>query len=242
MPPDSYLLMLDEVPLVLASVPKVDGSLVNPTSTILAAIESFIRRYLSHFVTYDSVMDLLGKEEDDSAKRVIVTIAEHPALFSRLVRLFKALIEENVPIVPLPALCRAFLDDFAEQGTLDSLLQVCRMLPEIRPQLPGIATGTLIGVHADVESKIVAGLRPCGDEHLLLLEPEPTQKILSAFRVTIGDLKTEEKPPTVAVVESALARRYVRKLTELEFPDLIVLAKGELSPDKREMEKTVSFE
>jgi tetratricopeptide (TPR) repeat protein len=242
MPPDSYLLMLDEVPLVLATVSKVDGRLVDPTSTILAAIESFIRRNLSHFVTHDSVIDLLEKEKDDSARRVIVTIAEYPALFSRLVRLFKALLEENVPIIPLPALCRALLDDFGQQGTLDSLLQACRMLPEIRPQLPGLAGGTLIGVHADVEGRIVAGLRPCGDEHLVLLEPEQTQTILSAFRVTIGEVKTEEKPPAVAVVESALARRYFRKLTELEFPDLIVLAKGELSPDKREIEKTVSFD
>jgi flagellar biosynthesis component FlhA len=159
-----------------------------------------------------------------------------------VVRLLKALVEENVPIVALRALCRAFIDGFQAQADLDTLLQSSRLLPEVRPQLPGFRVGPLISLHADIESKILAGLRSYGDEHLLLLDPELTQETLSAFRYTISEVP-EESPPAVVVVENGLARRYIRKLVELEFPDLIVLAKAELDPvEERKIEKTVSFD
>lgn len=137
MPPDTYLLMLDEVPLVMETVPTVDGAVSDHALALLKGIETFIRKHLSRFITYDAVLEMLEKEKDAAAAGVMVTISEHPPLFSRLVRLLKALVAENVPIVALPALCRAFLDGLQAQADLDTLLPASRMLPEIRPQLPG---------------------------------------------------------------------------------------------------------
>jgi flagellar biosynthesis component FlhA len=143
------------------------------------------------------------------------------------VRVLRALVDEMVPINAFDPLCTAFLEKARQGANLDEILRTLRSLPEIRPFIPGNnREGRFLALSAAIEEQIANGLQEHGDEFLLAIRPEATQKILSAVRTKVGSA-----PRTAAsalVVKNPLIRRYVRRLTELEFPALPVLSSTEL--------------
>jgi flagellar biosynthesis component FlhA len=210
----------------------MDGSFISPEDadklgeeTLSAAqyierhLEAVILANLPEFITHESVAARL-KEEWESHGRDIVA---DPLVLGRFVRILRALVQESVPTVPFVTLCDAFMEKARAGATLDETLEALRLLPEIQPQIPGWLEGRLFELGSDIEDQIAAGLHPHGDEHVLALRPEPTQEILSAVRTKVGS----QPLATTLRVRSGGARRYVRRLVELEFPSLRVLSDAE---------------
>ena len=65
------------------------------------------------------------------------------------------------------------------------------------------------------------------DACVLALEPEPTQKIITAVRNTVNNLPKTSINPVIMVKQNNI-RRPVRKLVELEFPHLVVMEENEI--------------
>jgi len=186
-------------------------------------LESVIVKSLDIFITHESVAQRLRDEWGALSRE----IADDGALLSRFVRVLRALVDEMVPINAFDPLCTAFLEKARQGANLDEILRTLRSLPEIRPFIPGNnREGRFLALSAAIEEQIANGLQEHGDEFLLAIRPEATQKILSAVRTKVGSA-----PRTAAsalVVKNPLIRRYVRRLTELEFPALPVLSSTEL--------------
>jgi len=224
----------------------MDGSFISPEDADILGEESlsaaqYIERHLeavilanlSEFITHESVAARL-KEEWEAHSRDIVT---DPLVLGRFVRILRALVQESVPTVPLATLCAAFMEKARAGATLDETLEALRLLPEIQPQIPGRREGRLFKLGSDIEDQIAAGLHPHGDEHVLALRPEPTQEILSAVRTEVGS----QPLAATLIVRSGGARRYVRRLVELEFPTLRVLSDAELAVDDRPVESVIQL-
>jgi tetratricopeptide (TPR) repeat protein len=276
MPKGSYLIMIDEIPLVMGivdldkslttlpeitlqergihyerAVNPVDGSDAFWVNTADAGrisgaawdapeyierhLEAVLVKNIGHFVTHETVTGRLRDEWGAQSRE----IAGDWALLGRFVRILRALLDERVSTVEFGPLCRAFLEKSREGANQDETLQALRMLPEIRPSLPGNQEQRLLGLSDAIEDQIVAGLHAHGDERLLALLPGPTQEIRSAVRTAVGSLPGS----TALVVRNTLARRYMRKLVELEVPTLCVLAKAELDHgDTRKIESNIDLE
>ena len=264
LPPGTYILMLDEIPLVsgnlaldkvLTLVPRTRLSelgirfedTVNPADGapaswvsradaahlpdapwdaieyIVRHLNSLLRKNLAMFTGLQEVIDKLEQTWSTAGRQ----IASNQALTERFTRMAQALLDEFVPIAPLESLCDAYLVT-SDKG-MDELLSVVRALPEFNPKLPGNENGaTLFEFDPDVERKIEEGLVPMGDEFVLTLLPEYTQEVLTAVRNAVSP-PSEDPRREAIVVREPKVRRYVRKLVELEFPQLFALSLSELT-------------
>jgi flagellar biosynthesis component FlhA len=214
--------MLDEVPMVMHSLSDQDGHAGRSTE-LFVHLERFIRQNLASFITLQSVESRLRTEWSDRAGE----IAEDAGRLARLTRLLRSLVQERIPVLALPGICEAMLQGIAAREDQDRILAAVRLLPALLPHLDPGEQAPLYVLGPSIERVIMDGLTPYGDERLLLLEPEPTQDILREVRNGLEE-PPEHESPAILLVEDPICRRYVRRLVELEFPHLVVLARPEL--------------
>ncbi|MEM9280414.1 MAG: type III secretion system export apparatus subunit SctV [Verrucomicrobiota bacterium] len=81
----------------------------------------------------------------------------------------------------------------------------------------------------DVEEMIRKGIRQTSGGSYLALNPADTRNFSSAVLSEIGDIKSARQRPVI--LTSMDLRRYVKKLLELEVPDLAVLSHQELTQE-----------
>ena len=79
-----------------------------------------------------------------------------------------------------------------------------------------------------IEDEVRGSVRQTSGASYLALSPEINKKIIKSLSETVGDMsKHAMKPVILAPMD---IRRFVRKIVERDFPDLIVLSFQELSP------------
>ena len=82
---------------------------------------------------------------------------------------------------------------------------------------------------AEIEDVIRGAIRRTSTGSFLSLDPSLAHDILAAFRQELANLSPSAQKP-VAITDMEL-RRFVRKMVELEFPQLAVLSYQELTPE-----------
>jgi type III secretion protein V len=165
-------------------------------------------------------------------------IASDDAHVERFARMAHALLDEGVPMTHMEPICDAYLAGCAAGMGMDELLGAVRAVPEIRPRLHGNQAGAkLFELEPEIEEGLALGLVPIGDEFVLTLKPEYTQELLSAVREVVPSRGEDPRQQAIVVRECRL-RRYVRKLVELEFPQLHTLCPAELSEDASRATRT----
>jgi type III secretion protein V len=143
----------------------------------------------------------------------------------RLLQVLQALLREQVPIKQLDAILTEFAT--ASNAQLDVIEITERVRMALRADLLGNATTrTLIKLPQPLEQMIAEGIRRQNGKVFLALTPERTQEFLSKFRNEVDD--RSEHTLTLVVSTSAL-RPFVKRVVELEFTTLPVLAETELA-------------
>ena len=152
----------------------------------------------------------------------------------RLRDVMATLLEEEVPVSEVEAICASVLDDLAHGShVLDALARV-RSLPALRSKYAaGRDNCALFQLEPDTAEEIAQGIVLGPDTACLVIEPDPMKAITAALRQAIGSRRD-----AVLVVEDASVRRAIRKLVELDFPGLAVLARQELPPNLRMRPRT----
>jgi type III secretory pathway component EscV len=141
----------------------------------------------------------------------------------RLTGILRALVAERVPIGELRDICKRYLEVRGGLSQTDMVEQL-RSLPQIAPRLPGSAAGTqLISMGADFERRILAAVHRDGSHAVLAMLPDFCQATLGEVRERLTDQRH-----AALLVESAPARPFVRKLIEMEWPNVPVLSRHEL--------------
>src|SRR6266850_4956010 len=189
---------------------------------IVRSLENVIRRQLNDFIGHQETMELLEASLPEAAERM----RERPVELSVLVMVLKNLLEEFVPIVAFKKIVETF-EELRKSGLGRlAILQAIRCIPEVRADLPGNdGKSSFYRLGARMEEKILSGIRTDNTLSYLWLGPDATQQILRRVRE-----KIHSNPQVYAalLVENPAIRRFARKLTELEFPYLAVLARQEL--------------
>jgi tetratricopeptide (TPR) repeat protein len=198
-------------------------SLWDSTEYLMRHLETVIRKNLGEFVGHQETMDMLEGTLPDAHRQM----RDNPVELSILVAVLKNLVEEFAPITPFRAIIESFRRLRAQGAERLDILRAIRLLPEIRPQLPGNdCPSYFYSLGARFAEKINSSIQVVDSESYLALEPEDTQRCLKLVREKINsrpDLK-----PVVLLVENSAIRRFVRRLVELEFPYLFVLSREEL--------------
>ncbi len=219
---DASALAPDEVRLSLFDVPRRQFK-VDPADAARSAargLAALLRQHLADFVGHQEVIDLLQMQMPDAAHR----LQAEPVTLSGLVAVLRTLIDERVPVLELPAIVRRFLAMWPQQGDRLAVVDAVRRMDAVRPMLPGNQPGTrLIEAGARWERLIADSVRVSDAMPYLGTPPDDTMRCLAAVRAALpGDGEF------ALFVEDAGVRRYLRKLVELEWPWLPVIARDEL--------------
>ena len=192
------------------------------TQYLMRHVEAVLGRNLGDFLGPQEIVNLL---ESDSAKPFEEILASSKMVIA-LTTVCRALVAEEVPIIPFQELCTTFKDLHSDGVGLREIVENIRCLPAFRERLPGNdGQHSLIGLSENFESEIRRSLYEREGYLILAMEPERCQNALTAVRNEITD------GSFALVVDDPLLRPFVRKLVELEFPDLHVLSKAELPTD-----------
>jgi flagellar biosynthesis component FlhA len=191
-----------------------------PTTYLIVHLEAVLRRNLAEFIGVDAVGEWLARPAT-RPELVKEAVPDIPARLA-LLRVLRALAEEEVPINAEEAILEAFLETQRGQDTLATVHAVRRRL---RDRLPGNHPDTEhLVLPSQLEARVAAGVSGEGDRRRLALAPEETQEVLAEIRTLVqGD-----KGQRALVVRDAELRPFVRRLVQLEWPSLHVLARGEI--------------
>ncbi|MDJ0852483.1 MAG: FHIPEP family type III secretion protein [Myxococcota bacterium] len=189
-------------------------------------LSAVLRKNFADFVTLENVVGQVQQKAASSFSE----IASAPGGFGRFTGALKALAEEEVKLTALDEVCRRYLSLQAEGTPLYEIIEELRMIDELRRSLPGNrgereSTAVYV-LDDDLVTQIRDGILQSGDTARLALEPEPTQEILSAVRSEVGSLLPTMQNPVICV-EDWRIRRHFRRLVELEFRHLAVMAERE---------------
>ncbi|MES9833844.1 MAG: FHIPEP family type III secretion protein [Candidatus Thiodiazotropha sp. DIVDIV] len=223
----AYLISLDHAA-------QLSGPYWDPGEYMARHLESVLRKNLSMFTGIQEAVGFLEKVWSPVAQK----ISSNRMQVARFARMLQALVSESVPVTEMEAICEAFAKKNANEGSMDDLLCDVRSLPEVVQVLPGNCSGAqLFDLSSEIEMELSRSMIPLGDEHVLAIPPEFTQDVLTAIRNELST-KASVSRSEVLVVRNDRIRRYVRKLVELEFPNLYTLSESELLEHVRELPRT----
>lgn len=179
-------------------------------------LESLVRRNLSEFVDHQEVAALLASYDEG-----LKVETESLTAFTIVLR---ALVSEQVPLTPIDLILRQISELLDQHLDLVSIVEEIRFLPAIRLSLPGNNSAySFYRLGERMTSLLDQSVREGDHYQFLALEPEKCQEALAAVRD-----KVLGKTNIGIVAENSVLRPLLRRLIELEFPDIPILALKEL--------------
>ena len=189
----------------------------SPLEYLLLHVQAVLESNLAPLVGVQEVHALL----DEAG--LLGAMPERPGALAGFAQVLRALLAEQVPITALHALWAAFAPLWQRGDATLAMVEQLRGLPEIALSLPANRDRRDRYVLGEVAHAVLrASIDPRGAAPVLALEPPDCQGLLTALRDTI---------PTgsqVVLVSQPEVRHFLRKLIEIEFPGLPVMASSEL--------------
>ena len=198
---------------------------------IVLYLSWFMKKYAAEFLDLQEVqtlLDLLSEGFPALVKEVVPKIVSLPVLTEILQRL----VQEGISIKDLRTILQA-LSEFG-RGEKD----VVMLTEYVRGALKRYITykfaegKNMLMVYLldpEIEEIISSSIQRTATGNYLSIDPETTQKILESIRAEIGNLPPTAQNPVI--LTDMEIRRYVKRLTEMDFPNLSVISYQELSPD-----------
>jgi type III secretion protein V len=184
-------------------------------------LQSVLQDHMAAFLGHQETMALLVAADSSVADHM----RAHSQELSALVGLLRRMLDEHTPITPFKRVLEMYVRQRARGADFLAILQTIRGLPEIRARLRGNDDSYYYFLLDD-------NIKEKNGQAYLALDPQLTQRILGEIRNTIDYRNT--RGHVGLVVTHNYIRRFARKLVELEFPALPVLAKTELLPGLRD--------
>jgi flagellar biosynthesis component FlhA len=275
LPADTYLLMLQEVPMVMGTVesgkifavassqelqacgvPLHDIDVVkdpatgsdaawlpssqltriepaglticeNPQALIVRHLEALVKRNLADFLDVQQVHSLLEEwqQQDQGAGAALLlqALPDH-AVQVRFARVLRALVAEQISI----AQWRSLVEIVAERSWVSE--DAAELLVAIRLRLTAELAAAmrerlLLEMPPTLEQDLLPYLEQDNERTFFALPPQTTQDALSEIRALVS---THDNTKLALITRSGELRAFVRRLVELEFPDLMVFSAAEV--------------
>jgi type III secretory pathway component EscV len=196
----------------------------DPLIFVIHHVEAVLRDNLAHFVGVQDVENMLESwsTTDEGRERIASALPDADARL-RFARLLRALARERVPISDWRTILTAFQAAGPPTAELHDLVHTVR--GALRASLPGNEPGARrLELPTALEDQIRPWVTTHAGKTFFALPPEDTQELLGEIRELLTENDAEQ---LVLVVQDGRTRPFVRRLVELEFPRIMVLAQDE---------------
>lgn len=199
---------------------------------IILHLSYFFRHYANEFVGIQevkSMLEFMEKSFPDLIKEVTRLIP-----LQKMTDIFKRLIQEQVSIKDL----RTILEALAEwaQTEKDTVLLTEYVRSSLKRYISykyslGQSVLSVYILDPEIEDMVRGAIKQTSAGSYLALDPDSVQLILQGIRGTVTPPPPGGQPPVMLTAIDV--RRFVRKLIEMEFPDLSVVSYQEVVPEIR---------
>jgi type III secretion protein V len=194
-------------------------------------LERILRRYAHELVGIQETRELLDALETTHAQ-LVAELVPKPVAVPLLAEVLGRLVEEGINIRHLADILPTLAGWLKSEKDPVLLTEYCRMALKrpITHQFAG-GNGALAAVVLDpeIEQTVSESIQRSEAGSYLALEPELSREILEAAHRAVEPSLAAGEP--AVVLTSMETRRFVRKLLEVDLPDVTVLSYQELSPD-----------
>lgn len=186
-------------------------------------LEAILRKNLREFVSYQEVDNRVSASSTDVCRQIL----DSSESFTSLVQVLKALVSEEVPITAFEHICEKFASLYDAKMHVTTIAERLRSLPDICKNLPGNNDRfSFYQLGQRLETFIQQSFQVEGNQPILSMRPEDCKNVLTTVREEVGSQRN-----IALLVEKAELRPLLRKLIELEFPQIPVLSQQELLPE-----------
>lgn len=203
-----------------------------PLEVIILHLSYFFRHYSSEFLGIQevrSMLEFVEKSFPDLVKEVTRLVP-----LQKMTEIFKRLAQEQVSIKDLRTILEA-LSEWA-QTEKDTVLLTEYVRSSLKRYISfkhsqGQTTLAVYLLDPEIEDMIRGAIKQTSAGSYLALDPDSVQLILQAMRTTIAPASARTQPPVLLTAIDV--RRFVRKLVEMEFPEISVVSYQEIIPEIR---------
>src|ERR1700730_4284671 len=197
---------------------------------IILHLSYFFRHYANEFVGIQEVkamLEFVEKSFPDLIKEVTRLIP-----LQKMTDIFKRLIQEQVSIKDLRTILEA-LSEWA-QTEKDTVLLTEYVRSSLKRYISykysqGQSILSVYILDPEIEDMVRGAIKQTSAGSYLALDPDSVQLILHSMRTTIVPTPVGGQPPVLLTAIDV--RRFVRKLIEMEFPDLPAVSYQEIIPE-----------
>ena len=204
----------------------------DPLLYMVYHLEAVLRRNLADFLGIQAVENLLWDwEQAERGSSLIKEVLPDQASRFRFARVLRALVKERVSITSWEDILETVRESGLATKNESEVVRLVRL--KLREYLPGNTLGSRrLPLPPETERKIAPWIWRENGKAFLSLPPEETQELLSDIR---GLVDPNDKK-IVLVTHDAELRPFIRRLVELEHPDLMVISQDELISEEEMME------
>lgn len=203
-----------------------------PLETVILHLSYFYRHYANEFLGIQEVkgmLEFMEKSFPDLVKEVTRLIP-----LQKLTDIFKRLIQELVSVKDL----RTILESLAEwaQTEKDTVLLTEYVRSSLKRYISykysqGQTVLSVYILDPEIEDMVRGAIKQTSAGSYLALDPDSVQLILQGIRNTVAPPPPGGQPPVLLTAIDV--RRFVRKLIEMEHPDISVVSYQEIIPEIR---------
>lgn len=204
----------------------------SPLEVVILHLSYFFRQYAGEFTGIQEIramLEFVEKSFPDLVKEVTRLIP-----LQKLTEIFKRLVQEQVSIRDL----RTILECLSEwaQSEKDTILLTEYIRSALKRYISykysqGQSTLSVYLLDPEIEDMVRGAIKQTSAGSYLALDPDSVQLILQALRNTVVPTPPGGQPPVMLTAIDV--RRFVRKLIEMEYPDMAVLSFQEVVPEIR---------
>ncbi|RMH43362.1 MAG: EscV/YscV/HrcV family type III secretion system export apparatus protein [Deltaproteobacteria bacterium] len=219
------------VPVAAAGVVQQAGLTAwTPAQVLAMTVASTLRKYAHEFIGIQETQALLD-ELEKTAPALVAEVVPKVASAHLLAEVLRRLVEEQISIRDLRAILHAMAEWAPNEKDPVILTEYVRSALARHITHEFAPDGTLVAWLIDpmIEDTIRGAIQKTATGSFLALDPQTAADILAAFRKAFASLGPDAPPPIVLTTMEV--RRYVRRLIEIELPDVVVLSFQDLRPD-----------
>lgn len=192
---------------------------------IVNHLEAVLRRNAADYMGVQEVENLIQTwkmEQKDADLTLAEIVSADLTAKLRFGRVLRLLLAESVPVTDL----REILEAAVESDSRDDVFKAVRDVRlRLRRRLPGNSLrAARRELPAEIEDPLDQWLKHDNGKTFFAISPEATRNFLNAVRALVNPANDHE----VLVVRSADLRPFIRRMVEVEFPSLMVIACDEL--------------
>lgn len=203
---------------------------MDPAQLLSYHISLVLKRYASEFIGIQEVRSLLTQMEGEYGE--IVREVQRVMTPQRIAEVLQRLVQEEISVRNLKAIFQGLIEWAPKEKDTLLLTEYVRLsLKRYISHKHSAGQNVLVAylLEPSLEETIRKAVRQTSAGSFLALEPATAKKIVEKIRERVGDVAQRDRMPVL--LTSMDVRRYVRKLIEIELPDLAVLSHQELSDD-----------